>query len=139
MDEFVTNLVLPMYFIILGVNDEVRIYNFYFRSYKVFMKKNFIGCISSMRAKIPKIKNCERYTQILLRTPPHRDIFNDDVTLNKCRGKKEVFILQGRTHFSLLTKKISVITKLLLDVYMIIKMKNRQNNNNFLLTLKMIP
>ena len=48
-----------------------------------------------MRAKIPKIKNCERYAQILLRTPPHRDIFNDDVTLNKCRGKKEVFILQG--------------------------------------------
>ena len=92
-----------------------------------------------MRAKIPKIKNCERYAQILLRTPPHRDIFNDDVTLNKCRGKKEVFILQGQTHFSLLTKKISVITKLLLDVYMIIKMKNRQNKNNFLLTIKMIP
>ena len=104
-----------MYFIILGVNDEVRSNNFYFWSYKVFMKT--IWFILSMRAKIPKIKNCERYTQILLRTPPHRDIFNDDVTLNKCRGKKEVFILQGQTHFSLLTKKISVITKLLLDVY----------------------
>ena len=42
MDEFVTNLVLPMYFVILGVNDEVRSYNFYFWSYKVFMKKNII-------------------------------------------------------------------------------------------------
>ena len=92
MDEFVTNLVLPMYFIILGVNDEVRSYNFYFWSYKVFMKKNIIWFILSMRAKIPKIKNCERYAQILLRTPPHRDIFNDDVTLNKCRGKNGIFL-----------------------------------------------